>query len=362
MTNSVDLSKGLVLQPGVLGRVMDMSTAINLIPMQWGLVRQMGLFSDEYGTQKNFLIPINTEKEQGLLVDRGYEEGRSVQLGIEYGGMSAKVPHFPIDDSIKPADLDGYLAPGTVLGAGMQLESVARIRVEKLKRLRHKHELVKEYARTRALVTGEVYAPSGTIKTSYGSTINMYNEWGIARETVTLDLANAVDPLVSVSELYGSMQDSAMEGDALDGYVVICSPELFETLIQHPYIRDTYLQANQYPQAREILLGRLGSGRLDKRYRVFEYGNMTFIEYRGVIGGQLAIPANEGVALPLGKALGYLQHAPAQRLDTINTPALDSYFFEYGDEEKGIIKMMSETNFAAILGRPDLVKTVKFSV
>lgn len=364
MSNAIDVNKALVLDQsgGVVGRVVDMSATINLIPMQWGLVNQLGLFRNEYGTQKNFLIPINEEEEAGLLVDRGYEEGRNVQLQGERGGLFGKVPHFNVDDAIKPADLDGYLAPGTVLGAGMQLETVARLRAVKMEGLRAKHALVKEYARTHALVTGEVYAPSGTIKTTYGSTINMYNEWGISRDTVNLNLAPTVDPLVAVSELYGEMQDAAKQGDALDGYVVICSPELFNALVQHPYIRDVYTQANQYPQAREILVGRLGSGGLDRRYRVFEYGGMTFIEYRGMLGGQRAIPANQGVAMPLGKALGFLQHAPAQRLDTINQVAQDSYYFEYADEKKGIIELMSETNFAAVLERPDLVKTITFTI
>lgn len=364
MSNTVDVNKALVLDQsaGVIGRVVDMSATINLIPMEWGLVNQLGVFRDEYGTQKTFMIPIYEEEEAGLLTDRGFEEGRNVQRQGERGGMFGKVPHFPIDDAIKPADLDGYLAPGTVLGAGMQMESVARLRAVKMEGLRKKHALVKEFARTNALVTGDVYAPNGTIKTNYGNTINMYIEWGITRDQVTLNLAPTVDPLVSVSELYGKMQDAAKQGDALDGYMVICSPELFQTLIQHPYIRDVYTHANQYPQAREILVGRLGSGRFDKRYRQFEYGNITFVEYRGVLGGQRAIPSGEGVALPLGSSLGFLQHAPAQRLDTINQVAQDSYYFEYGDEKKGIIELMSETNFAAILERPDLVKTVKFTI
>lgn len=361
MTNQVDIQKALTFDPGVMGRVVDMSAEINLIPMDWGLIGDLGIFTDQFGTQKTFLIPTYTEEEEGLLVDRGYEEGRNVQVQGERGGITAKVPHFPVDDAIKPADLDGYLAPGTVLGAGIQLETVARLRVTKMEGLRRKHALVKEFARTNALVTGEVYAPNGTLKTSYGNTINMYNEWGITRQTVNLNLNPLVDPLISVTELYGDMQDSAYAGDRLDGYVVICSPELFTTLVSHPYIRDIYAQANNFPQAEDLLVQRLRSS-IGARYRQFRYGAITFIEYRGSIGGQRAIPANTGVAMPMGDALGFLQHAPAQRLDTINQVAQASYYFEYGDEKKGILELMSETNFAAVLAKPYLVKTVTFTI
>ena len=163
-------------------------------------------------------------------MDRSYEGGRNTQTRGDRSGILGKVPHFPLDDAIYPADLDGQLAPGAVLYAGTQLETVARLRVEKMEGLLRRHSMTKEWSRGLALTTGDAYAPSGTLKTSYGPTINMYQEWGITRQTSNLNLAPTVDPKISVDALFAALQGAAYAGDSLDGYMVLCSPELFGTL------------------------------------------------------------------------------------------------------------------------------------
>ena len=169
-----DINKALTNIPNVMGRVADLTPAINQIPMTWGLIGELGVFNDTAGTQKSFVIPTYTETDVGPIVDRSYEGGRNTQLQGKYEGLMAKIPHFPLDDAIRPADLDGQLAPNVVLEAGSQLETVARLRAKKMEGIVRRHAVTKEYARGLALVTGDVYAPSGTLKTSYGNTINMY--------------------------------------------------------------------------------------------------------------------------------------------------------------------------------------------
>ena len=157
------INKALGYNPTNIGRVVDMTPEILQIPMDWGLIGEMGVFRNNFGTQKNFMIPTRTEDKGGLIVDRSYEGGRNNRLQGERSGILGKVPHFPLDDAIRPADLDGQLAPGVVLEAGTQLETVARLRVEKMEGLLRDHAQTKEYARGLALTTGDVYAPSGTL-------------------------------------------------------------------------------------------------------------------------------------------------------------------------------------------------------
>lgn len=361
MSTEQNINKALTYAPGQWGRVVDLTQEVNLIPMDWGLIRELGIFRNEYGSQKTFLIPTYTPNDQGAIVDRSYEGPRNTQLQGERGGISAKVPHFPLDDAIYPADLDGQLAPNVVIEAGSQLESVARLRAVKMEGIMRRHAITKELARGQALVTGNVYAPSGTLKTSYGNTINMYNEWGLTRQTNALNLNPLVDPKVGVDELFADMQSAAYAGDALEGYVVLCSRELFSALTSHPYLRDIYMYASQYNQAEDLLVGRLRS-RLGARYRQFYYGGIMFIEYPGVVGGQPIIPAGQGVALSIGDAVGFLQHAPAQRFSSINQTAQDAYYFEKLGVNDDKIEIMTEVNFAAVLAKPYLVRTVTFSI
>ena len=354
------INKAVTYNPQQTGRVVDMTPEIVQIPMDWGLIGEMGVFRSNFGTQKTFMIPTRKEEEAGAIVDRSYEGGRNTQGRGDRGGILGKVPHFPLDDAMFPADLDGQLAPGAILEAGTQLETVARLRVEKMEGLVRRHAITKELARGVALTTGDVYAPSGTLKTSYGNTINMYQEWGITRQSTTLNLAPTVDPKITVDALFAALQDSAYAGDALDGYVVLCSKELFSTLTSHPYLRDIYTNASNFPQAENLLVGRLRST-LGQRYRQFFYGGILFVEYTGTIGGTRIIPQNQGVAFPMNDSLGFMQFAPAQRFSSINQIAQPAYYFEKLGENDDKIEMMTESNFATILAKPYLVRGVTFT-
>lgn len=355
-----NINKAITYSPVNYGRVVDMTPEIVQIPMNWGLIGELGVFRDNFGSQKTFMIPTRTEEEAGLIVDRSYEGGRNTQGRGDRGGILGKVPHFPLDDAIYPGDLDGQLAPGAILEAGTQLETVARLRVEKMEGLLRRHSMTKEWSRGLALTTGDVYAPSGTLKTSYGPTINMYQEWGITRQVSNLNLAPTVDPKISVDALFAALQGAAYAGDSLDGYMVLCSPELFGTLTSHPYLRDIYTHASNFPQAEPLLVGRLRSS-LGLRYRQFFYGGILFVEYSGTIGGNRIIPQNQGVAFPMNDALGFMQFAPAQRFSSINQTAQAAYYFEKMGENDDQIEMMTESNFATILAKPYLVRGVTFT-
>lgn len=358
MTDKVELKKAMHYPNGNLMAV-DYSGTVNLIPRTWGLVNELGLFGERFGTQKQFFLGRKEDLESPLLEDRNWEGTRPTLSREEQNGVMFKVPHFPVDDFILPSDVDGlFKLEG--FGAGSELETVQSVRMAKLEKIRRAHEITHEVARTKALVTGEVYAPNGTLKTSYGNTVNVYNEWGITRQSSELDFTVGTNPLGSVSDLFGSMQDAGREGDALGGFAVLASPELFKSLITNEYVNEIYSQA-LLPGRQELLVGRLGNSLgLDKRYRSFEYGNILFIEYKGTIQGQRLIPANTGVAVPLGSVLGRLHFAPANKFNTINGVSQASYVWERMDDRQTKIELESETNFAAVLERPDLVRTVTF--
>ena len=149
-------------------------------------------------------------------------------------------------------------------------------------------------------------------------------------------------------------------GDALDGFAVICDPLFFKALTTNEYITEIFAQA-QLLGRQDLMVGRLGNSLgLDKRYRSFNYGGVEFIEYKGTVAGQALIPANTGIAIPLGTELGRLHFAPANKFNAggVNTVSQASYVWERMDDRQTKIELESETNFAAVLERPDLVRTV----
>lgn len=359
MTEKVELKKAILAPNGEV-KVVDWAGAINLSPLQYGLIGKLNVFQNRFGTQKNFFITKKVEDDLPLLEDRNWETTRPTLKGQEYTGAMFPAGHFPMNDHIMPSDIDG-LANYESLVPGSELETLARVRTEKIARLRRVHEQFHEFARGYALTTGKVYAPNGTLKTSYGTEVDVYQEWGITRGSATIDLTVGTNPLTSVNALFGELQGRARSGDALTGYVVLCGKTFFQDLITNEYINEIYAQA-QLLGRQELLVGRLGNSLgLDARYRSFEYGGVLFVEAPDVIGGRAVIPADKGVAFPLGTTLGRMHFAPANRFDTINRVSQASYLWEKMSDDQDKLELTSETNFAAILDRPDLVIDVTYT-
>lgn len=349
----------LSYNPSNLNQVVDLSTQINYIPNQWGLYNGLGIFQNEMLATRTAMVP---RFIQALTItgDRGWDERNSVQGNYTRDFLTVPVPHFPMDDAITPNDING-MVDFTNVFAGIQTESVNLVRERKMQMARQSHAQRLELARAQLINDGTVYAPNGTMKTSYGNTINFYNEFGVTQTTKQLALNDLTqDPLAGVEPIIAAVQDGIQNGTYNYDYILcVCSPEFFADLIAHPFVRDTYKYFNQQ-QSSMILNGRLvapGSMGLDARFRSFEYGGITFVEYRGSIAGQRLVPAGEARAFPVQRdgALFKTYYSPAPRFSTVNRPASEVYYFEHRNDKDDIIEIMTESNFANAVLRPQAI-------
>lgn len=359
----------LSYNPQDFNRVVDLSETINIVPNNWGLFNQLGIFDPERKSQKTVLVP-RTVWNEGLIPDRNWDERNSASRGPVRSYLTASIPHFPLDDSITPNDVDGVIAWDNVF-AGIQVESVAATRARKMQQMRMNHALTLEAARAQLITTGGVYAPGGTLQTSYGTTINWYNEFGVTRTELTMDLTNlAVDPLAEVEPIIAAVQDGIQSGTVVDGLIAVCSPSFFNALISHPFVVDTYKYFQQ-TQGTAVLNGRLAANvyGLDARYRNFYYGGVLWIEYRGSYTNRVTgtttpyIPAGDAYVFPqvASEAVFKTYFAPANRFATVNTVAQEAYWFEYMNEKDDFIEIMSESNFMNAVLRPQALIRVSIA-
>lgn len=353
----------LSYNPTDFNRVVDLSEQIMIVPNQWGLMNQLGIFDPEYKSQKSVLVP-RTIWNESLIPDRNWDERNNASRGPDRDYLLAKIPHFPLDDAITPNDIDGVVSWDNVF-AGIETETVASTRMRKMEQMRANHAITLEYARTQLVVSGDVYAPNGTLRTSYGPTINWYTEFGVTRTNVELvALADETEnPLAGMEEIIAGVQDGLQSGDVVSNFVGIASPEFFNALITHPYVTDAYKYYAQ-SQGQQVLNGRLTAQAygLDARYRTFDFGGILWIEYRGSFGGTPYIPANEARVFPVGAAAMFkTYYAPANRFSTINQVAQEAYWFEYMNEKDDFIEIMSESNFMNAMLRPQAVVRVFFT-
>jgi hypothetical protein len=91
--------------------------------------------------------------------------------------------------------------------------------------------------------------------------------------------------------------------------------------------------------------------------RVFEYGGVRFIEYRGTdFGGTAFMTANEARLVPSGTMDAFGVYAsPANTMSTINTIGQESYLFTHRDPIDGSVIIRSEMNLLAVARKPQAI-------
>lgn len=317
---------------------VDYTDELLLIPNQWGLLGQLGLFSQE-GVSQNTITFDKTTRTLGLLEDtvRGervrFSKGETSQL------HSFVIPHFTLDDAILPEDMQDKRKVGTA----DQTESLDNVRMKKLERIRKSHAATLEFARAKAL-QGDVYAPNGTVAYNY------YTSFGVTQKSVDFDLSTAGTEVIEKGEeVIAHIQDNAQTGAIITDIVGIASPEYFAKLIKQANVKEAY---TYYTSTQEPRRNRLGTG----LNRTFEFGGITYIEYRGQFNGQRLIPVGECYFVPRGMADEFVTYfGPANHIEYVNTVGREAYVFEYADPKGRRIDIESETNFLTLIRRPELV-------
>ena len=258
-----------------------------------------------------------------------------------------------MQDAIKPQDIDGVATINSIMEAA-ELETVMDVRIEKLATMSDAMDLTQDVARMQLLTKGTVYAPSGTLATSYGDTVDFYQELGVTRQTVNLELSGANDPRVSASNLVRKMREALRNSPSKGNYralVVLCGTDFFDAVAFNPFVTDAVKHYNQ--DLSRLLLGvpeqAAGYG---LNFRSVEVWGLTFIDagtggYDGPDGVFVPwIEADQAIALPVGvRGMYKSYYAPANTFSTVNKKSTGRYYFERLNDEDNLIQMKVEHNF-----------------
>jgi len=307
-------------------------------------------FQDVYSSQKSIEIR-RTKYKNIILGDKNWDERHDVSVGGARDSLQLAIPHFPADDGITVNDIDGVVQVNSMQEA-LALESVGAVRAEKMSRLLEAHALTKAIARMQLITTGTVYAPNGTMRQTYGPTVNFYTEFGITRTEIGMDLASSTDPRAQVNEVIKSVRDKARDGGQYRRVVCLCSTSFYNALTLNAYVLDA---VKYFPQATSlaVLTGTQDQGSmLDSRYRSIDLFGIVWIDageagYTNEEGTFVPmIPEGDAYVFPMGlRDLFKTYYAPAQKFATINRTAQGSYWFEYANDKDEIIEIESEQNF-----------------
>jgi hypothetical protein len=318
--------------------VTDLTEELNLIPNTWGLINELGIFNAEGVTQHTVTVE-STSGTLSVIPDTVRGSRNTVNKNDTRSIYAFGVPHFPLDDAVSPADLQGKRAYGSD-----QADSEAAVVARKLERIRRNHAVTLEAARAYAITTGAIYAPSGTIVNNY------YTTFGITRKEIDFVLGTTTTEVpAKIEEAIAHIMDTQLSGESVSSVTALCSPEFFAKLIAQAGVKEAY---KYYSSTQEPLRTRLGSG----VYRRFSHAGIDFIEYRGAYNGTRLIPAGDAYALPMGTMDTFMSYySPANKMSLVNTIGQEAYVFQYRDAKDEGLLLQSESNHIALVRRPATV-------
>lgn len=322
--------------------VIDWTQEVNIIPNTWGTIGQMGIFTEIPVTQ-HVVSFTEIDWTTGVVLDRVRGERANQNAGSSRKIHTFSVPHFPLDDGIEPADLQGFSAYSAE-GTG-QVDVLDSVRARKLLRLRQAHANGLEIARAQLITAGTVYAPNGTY------TMNWNTEFGVSRQTVDFTLGTTTADMVANVEAGISYIQDHLQGSSMSGTVVLCSPTFFARFISHASVKTAY----QYYQQTQTPLGQQRLGGASALHRQFQWAGTTFIEMRDNIAGNVLIPAGLAYMVPLGTDVFQTYFSPANRFGLVNTLGEQVYVFETADLKGTRIDLESESNFVNAIMKPNLI-------
>lgn len=317
----------------------DYTEELLLVPNQWGLMNELGLFRSEPVAQHSITVE-STQGTLSVIADQVRGARNNVNKDDTRALRSFAIPHFPLDDAIMPQDIQGKRAYGSADAAETEAAVIAR----KLERIRMNHAVTLEAARAFAITTGAIYAPNGTVAG------NFYTDFGVTRKEIAFDLSNtATDVIGKGEEAIAHIQDNILSGEVVASVTALCSPEFFSALIKQAGVKDAY---KFYTSTQEVNRNRVGNG----LYRRFSHGGVDYIEYRGSYNGSRLIPANEAFLVPMGTADTFVTYfSPANKFSHVNTLGEEAYAFTYRDPKDEQITLQTESNFLNLVRRPAAV-------
>ena len=315
-----------------------LTDAFNVKPNTFGTLQQLGIFPAQGVRQthvaierKNYVLNLLPTTVRGGPATKGTVGKRDLR--------NISIPTIAHEDIVMALDVDGVRA----FGSETELETVQALMVEKMDTMSAKHDITLEYLRWGAL--------KGHVLDSDGSTelLDIFTTFGVTQEVQNFALTTGSTEVITKVTALKRYMELNLFGDTMSGVLVFASSGFMDRLVTQATVKTAY----QYFQKSQDPLTQ------DYRNR-FVFGGVTFVEENGsateVDGTVHAfVPANEAIAIPTGTSSFKTYFAPADFIETVNTPGLPRYAKQKRmDYDRGI-EIHTQSNPLPMCLRPQLL-------
>ena len=309
--------------------VTELSAAISNLPTRIGNPSDAELFRNIPGTTNVFSMEFY--EESGILVPT--TEWGGVAPKNSSGKRTAKswtIPHMPLEDVVKAADVIGVRAFGSTAA-----ETVQGKVLDKLQAMKNKIDATLAYRRSKA--------KQGIIVDADGSTIlNYFTEFGIAEQVVYFDLGTVTTNIAAKCQDVIDQIEDGLGQEVYSSIEVEVDRAFYDALTAHKNVREVFLGWS----AAESKLGRSNTSG-------FEFGGLKFIVNRQKVGATPLVAASTGHAYPRGTQDVFLNGlAPADFNETVNTLALPYYAKQAGKQFNRGFDLHVQSNQLPIVAKP----------
>lgn len=311
--------------------VQSLTASILKAPYKPGRIGALGLFRSRGITTTTAVV----EEKNGRLslIPTSPRGGPASHIGAEKRtARSFVVPHLERDSTIMADEVQNVRE----FGSENTTEAVQALVTERQADLRAMHEVTLEHMRAGAI--------QGIVLDSDGSTPihNLFTEFGVSQQTATLNIT-ANQGIRSDIVAAQRLVEAELGAEPISGYRAFCGAGFFDSFVEAADVKDSL----KYQES-AMLRGDLRGG--------FQFGGVTWENYRGSVGGVDFFPTDEAYLFPEGTDIFATYFAPGDYIETVNTIGLPIYSKMFIDAElQRWAKVHSQSNPLSLCLRPRAV-------
>ncbi len=303
--------------------LISLTEAINLLPYVPTQLGRMGLFKS---------VPITTDKaaiefkENVISIIPAQARGsmENVKGGPKRVVKVIQVPHLPLNSAITADDVSGVRAFGTE----DQVEGVSTLVNQCLEDMRQDHETTYEWHRMGA-VSGKLLDADGDVL------VDFFDEFNVTEQAFSFDFEDEDAVKLTATAIDRAMR-KALGGIPFTGIQALCGDAFFDALVTSAGAKAAYNRWNDGAFFRE-LQGNPEVG--------FTWCGITWLNYMGYFNETVSfIETDEARIFPKSPGVFRVAHAPANFIETVNTPGRPFYAKQKPDDWNTRVDIHTQSN------------------
>jgi len=312
--------------------LVSLTDAILNAPFKPGRIGQLGLFRS--GGIVNTTAVVELKDGRLELIPISPRGGPATTIGQQKRiARSFLVPHLEKESVIKADEVQGVRAFGSE-DASATVQAIVN---ERLADLRAMHEVTLEHLRIGAI--------KGQILDADGSTViyDLFTEFGVSQQVYSIALLDSSADIRNEAVAIQRLVETELGNESVSGYRAFCGADFFDQLVAHAEVKRSFTVSEG-----QVLRQDLRKG--------FDFGGITWEEYRGRVSGVDFVDSDEAYVVPEGTGLFKTYFAPADFIETVNTVGLPIYAKLVEDKELNrSVKVHTQSNPLALCLRPRAV-------